>query len=116
MVHGKFLGSPNRVAPVATNSCGTFRVFMYFAMAALVAAGAARAPRGAMGLFIGPIGIKYGVQRVGPRSGRDLGRRDRPPAGFDQGMRLMSRQDANAAFARTSFLYGGNAAYIEELQ
>ena len=27
----------------------------------------------------------------------------------------MSRQDANAAFARTSFLYGGNAAYIEEL-
>src|SRR4051812_24156067 len=28
----------------------------------------------------------------------------------------MSRQDANAAFANTSFLYGGNAAYIEELQ
>lgn len=28
----------------------------------------------------------------------------------------MSRQDANAAFARTSFLYGGNAAYIEQLQ
>jgi 2-oxoglutarate dehydrogenase E1 component len=27
----------------------------------------------------------------------------------------MSRQDANAAFARTSFLYGTNAAYIEEL-
>lgn len=27
----------------------------------------------------------------------------------------MSRQDANSAFARTSFLYGGNAAYIEEL-
>src|SRR5262245_61476537 len=27
----------------------------------------------------------------------------------------MSRQDANAAFARTSFLYGGNAAYIEQL-
>src|SRR3974390_3089727 len=27
----------------------------------------------------------------------------------------MSRQDANAAFARTSFLYGANAAYIEEL-
>ena len=27
----------------------------------------------------------------------------------------MSRQDANAAFASTSFLYGGNAAYIEEL-
>jgi len=25
----------------------------------------------------------------------------------------MSRQDANAAFARTSFLYGGNADYIE---
>jgi 2-oxoglutarate dehydrogenase E1 component len=28
----------------------------------------------------------------------------------------MSRQDANAAFANTSFLYGGNATYIEELQ
>jgi 2-oxoglutarate dehydrogenase E1 component len=28
----------------------------------------------------------------------------------------MSRQDANAAFALTSFLYGGNAGYIEELQ
>jgi 2-oxoglutarate dehydrogenase E1 component len=27
----------------------------------------------------------------------------------------MSRQDSNAAFARTSFLYGGNAAYIEDL-
>jgi 2-oxoglutarate dehydrogenase E1 component len=27
----------------------------------------------------------------------------------------MSRQDANAAFARTSFLYGGNAAFIEQL-
>jgi 2-oxoglutarate dehydrogenase E1 component len=27
----------------------------------------------------------------------------------------MSRQDANAAFALTSFLYGGNAAYIEGL-
>jgi 2-oxoglutarate dehydrogenase E1 component len=27
----------------------------------------------------------------------------------------MSRQDANAALARTSFLYGGNAAYIENL-
>jgi len=27
----------------------------------------------------------------------------------------MSRHDANAAFARTSFLYGGNAAYIEDL-
>src|SRR3954467_10998512 len=30
-------------------------------------------------------------------------------------MRHMSRQDANAAFARSSFLYGGNAAYIEDL-
>src|SRR5215467_9687757 len=30
-------------------------------------------------------------------------------------MRLMSRQDANAAFALTSFLYGGNGAYIEDL-
>src|SRR5438477_1906274 len=28
----------------------------------------------------------------------------------------MSRKDANAAFARTSFLYGGNAAYVEQLQ
>ncbi len=27
----------------------------------------------------------------------------------------MSRQDANAAFALTSFLYGGNADYIEDL-
>src|SRR5688572_28324080 len=30
------------------------------------------------------------------------------------GMRHMSRQDANAAFALSSFLYGGNAAYIED--
>src|SRR5262245_42250059 len=28
----------------------------------------------------------------------------------------MSRQDANAAFANTSFLYGGNAAYLEDLE
>ncbi|MBV6657446.1 MAG: 2-oxoglutarate dehydrogenase E1 component, partial [Devosiaceae bacterium] len=27
----------------------------------------------------------------------------------------MARQDANAAFAATSFLYGGNAAYLEQL-
>ena len=27
----------------------------------------------------------------------------------------MARQDANEAFANTSFLYGGNAGYIEEL-
>ena len=27
----------------------------------------------------------------------------------------MSRQEANAAFALTSFLYGGNAAYIDAL-
>src|SRR4051812_38068105 len=27
----------------------------------------------------------------------------------------MSRQDANAAFARTSFLYGGNARYLDDL-
>ncbi len=27
----------------------------------------------------------------------------------------MSREDVNAVFARTSFLYGGNAAYIEDL-
>src|SRR5262245_32065331 len=29
--------------------------------------------------------------------------------------RSMSRQDANAAFARTSFLYGGNADYLDQL-
>src|SRR3984957_12744260 len=29
--------------------------------------------------------------------------------------RMMSRQDANAAFARSSFLYGSNAPYIEDL-
>src|SRR6185312_16517734 len=28
----------------------------------------------------------------------------------------MARQDANQAFAATSFLYGANAAYVEELQ
>jgi 2-oxoglutarate dehydrogenase E1 component len=33
----------------------------------------------------------------------------------DDSGRQMSRQDANAAFALTSFLYGGNAAYIEDL-
>jgi 2-oxoglutarate dehydrogenase E1 component len=27
----------------------------------------------------------------------------------------MARQDANAAFAATSFLYGANAGYLEEL-
>src|SRR5476649_1387174 len=27
----------------------------------------------------------------------------------------MSRQESNATFALTSFLYGGNAAYIEDL-
>src|SRR6185369_18048219 len=31
------------------------------------------------------------------------------------GMRQMSRQDANAAFARSSFLYGGNVGYLEDL-
>src|SRR4051794_25614631 len=31
-------------------------------------------------------------------------------------MRQMSRQDANAAFALSSFLYGGNAAYVQDLQ
>ena len=30
MVHGKFFGSFHLVAPVATNSCGTFFEFMYF--------------------------------------------------------------------------------------
>src|SRR6267154_1962342 len=39
--------------------------------------------------------------------------RGMPPASQD---RMMSRQDANAAFAHTSFLYGSNAAYIEDLQ
>src|SRR3954462_10371750 len=29
--------------------------------------------------------------------------------------RTMARQDANAAFAHTSFLYGSNGPYIEEL-
>ena len=28
----------------------------------------------------------------------------------------MARQDANQAFAATSFLYGGNAPYLEELR
>ena len=28
----------------------------------------------------------------------------------------MSRQDQNKAFLETSFLYGGNAAYIEQLE
>jgi len=33
-----------------------------------------------------------------------------------QGSKIaMSRQEANAAFTRTSFLYGGNATYIEDL-
>jgi 2-oxoglutarate dehydrogenase E1 component len=31
------------------------------------------------------------------------------------GEEQMARQDANEAFAKTSFLYGGNAGYIEEL-
>ena len=30
MVHGKLDGSFHLVAPVATNSCGTFLAFMYF--------------------------------------------------------------------------------------
>src|ERR1700730_11219970 len=30
-------------------------------------------------------------------------------------MACMSRQDANAAFASTSFLYGGNAGYMDDL-
>ncbi len=34
MVQGKCSGSPQREAPVATNSCGTFMVFMYFWIAA----------------------------------------------------------------------------------
>src|SRR5712691_6507348 len=36
-------------------------------------------------------------------------------AARSHGIRHMSRQDANSAFARTSFLYGGNASYIEDL-
>ncbi len=35
MVQGKFFGSLNLVAPVATNSCGTFFVLRYFWIAAL---------------------------------------------------------------------------------
>src|SRR5262252_8547135 len=34
---------------------------------------------------------------------------------FQAQVATMSRQDANAIFAKTSFLYGGNAAYIEDL-
>lgn len=30
MVHGKCFGSFHLLAPVATNSCGTFLAFMYF--------------------------------------------------------------------------------------
>jgi 2-oxoglutarate dehydrogenase E1 component len=36
-------------------------------------------------------------------------------AARSHGIRHMTRQDANAAVARHSFLYGGNAAYIEDL-
>ena len=35
-------------------------------------------------------------------------------AGFSR-FNNMARQDANEEFARTSFLYGGNADYIDEL-
>ena len=28
----------------------------------------------------------------------------------------MSRQESNVAFARSSFLYGGNARYLEDLE
>ena len=38
MVHGKCAGSPNLVAPEATNSCGTCFAFMYFMIAELVGA------------------------------------------------------------------------------
>src|SRR5262245_17982661 len=41
-----------------------------------------------------------------------MGVKPHPPQPQDPSM---SRQDANAAFARTSFLYGGNADYIENL-
>jgi len=37
MVHGKSFGSFHLVAPVATNSCGTFFEFMYFWIAVLFA-------------------------------------------------------------------------------
>jgi hypothetical protein len=33
MVHGASPGLPNLVAPVATRSCGTFFMFMYFSIA-----------------------------------------------------------------------------------
>src|SRR3569832_2140626 len=46
----------------------------------------------------------------GARSGARAYRKPAPKDRTD-----MSRQDANALFARTSFLYGGNAAYIEDL-
>jgi hypothetical protein len=35
MVHGKCVGSFHLVAPVATNSCGTFLAFRYFWIAVL---------------------------------------------------------------------------------
>ena len=37
MVHGKFSGSFQRLAPVARKSCGTFFALRYFWIAALVA-------------------------------------------------------------------------------
>ena len=37
MVHGNCFGSFHLVAPVATNSCGTFFSFMYLRMAPLAA-------------------------------------------------------------------------------
>src|SRR5215813_12153405 len=49
-----------------------------------------------------------------PRSGFSVRARDFSGIPDNQDA-AMSRQDANAAFALTSFLYGGNGAYIEDL-
>ena len=43
------------------------------------------------------------------------GQRADVPCATSRDRICMSRQDANAAFALTSFLYGGNAAYIDDL-
>src|SRR5262245_10018401 len=53
-----------------------------------------------------------GALSYSPESGPRPSAPDRKIA---PGPAAMSRQDANAAFARTSFLYGGNAGYIEDL-
>src|SRR5262249_61286290 len=46
-----------------------------------------------------------GMRRTASLANRCIANQDLP----------MSRQDANAAFALTSFLYGGNGSYIDDL-